>query len=214
MKISWDKFFTMCIFGLPGSGKTNLLRYLVFSGAKNKQFDHCLLFSATKDTDDYDFLDPKYKYDAYDESVIEKYMDICQKTNEKEIKTRGLIIFDDICGSQTFKSPLFKRLFSNYRHAGISVILCQQMIVELPLSIRSIIKYYFIYKYVNEADREKVYNSVGSLTKNKKEFYEIYEKYTNEKYKCLFYSSTDVYDNSSPYSGARAPMVKPFKLSF
>jgi hypothetical protein len=214
MKIDWEKFFTMVIYGLPGSGKTSLLRYLIYSGAQKKQFDHMLLFSGTKGTDDYDFLDDKFKYDSYDNNAIEKYIEICEKANEKGITTRGCLVFDDICGEQSFRSALFKRLFSNYRHYGISIIVIQQMPVELPLSLRSIIKYGIVYKYINEADREKIYNSFGSLIPSKKEFYAIYEKYTNEKYKALFYSSTDVYDNQSPYSGIRAPRVKPFKLKF
>jgi len=215
MNIDWKNFFTLVIYGLPGSGKTTCLRYLIYTAAINKEFDHCLLFSSTKGTKDYDFLDIKFKYDAVDTQVIDKYINLCQKQNEKRIKSRGLIIFDDICGEQTFKSNLFKKLFSNYRHYGISIIVCQQMPVELPLSIRSIIKYGCVYKYVNEDDREKIYRSFGSLSNNKKEFLSIYDKFTNEKYKALFYSGTDIYETSSAYSGIRAPSNIPnFKLNF
>lgn len=215
MDIDWKNFFTLVIYGLPGSGKTTLLRYLIYSAAVKKQINHCLLFSSTKGTNDYDFLDDKYKHDAFDTTVVEKYMDLCQKKNEKKIKTRGLLIFDDICGDITFKSCLFKRLFSNFRHYGISIIVCQQMPVEIPPSIRSIITYGCVYKYVNENDREKIYKCFGSLSGNEKTFLAIYDKYTNEKYKFLFFNQKDVYEAEKAYSGARAPgSIPPFKLSF
>ena len=136
MKLDWKKFFTLVIYGKPGMGKSHLLKYLIYTAGIKKEFDHCLLFSSTKGTTDYNFIDDKYKYDAFDNVVIEKYIEMCQKKNEKSIKTRGLLIFDDICGEQSFKSPLFKKLFSNSRHYGISIIVCQQMPVELPLAIR------------------------------------------------------------------------------
>jgi hypothetical protein len=215
MNLDWKKFFTLVVYGSPGSGKSHLLRYLIYSAAIKKEFDHCLLFSATKGTSDYDYLDNKYKHEAIDTSVIEKYINLCQKHNEKKIKTRGLLIFDDICGEQTFKSNLFKKLFSNYRHYGISVIVCQQMPVEIPLSIRSIIKYGCVYKYINEGDREKIYGCFGSMSPNKKAFYEIYDKYTDEKYKFMHFNQSDVFDSENCYSGARAPAKIPlFKLNF
>lgn len=215
MNLDWSKFFTLVIYGLPGSGKTQLLRYILYSAAANNEFDHCLLFSSTKGTQDYDFLDNKFKYDAFDTNVIEKYINICQSKNEKQIKTRGLLIFDDICGEQTFKSALFKKLFSNYRHYGVSVIVCQQMPVELPLSIRSIIKYACVYKYINEADREKIYKCFGSLAPNKNNFLDTYDKFTDEKYKALFFNQSDVFDCESAYSGIRAPPGRiEFKLKF
>jgi Poxvirus A32 protein len=214
MNVDWKNFFTMVIYGLPGSGKSSLLRYLIYSASCEKKFDHCLLFSGTKGGKDYDFLDAKYKYDAFDNNVIEKYIEICQKKNEKAIKTRGLLIFDDICGEQNFKSDLFKKLFSNYRHYGISVIVCQQMPVELPLSIRSIVKYGVIYKYVNESQKEKIYNCFGTLAKSRNDFNEIYDKYTDEKYKALFFNGSDVYNSTNAYTGIRAPLVPAFKINF
>lgn len=215
MNIDWKNFFTLVVYGMPGSGKTTCLRYLIYSGALKKEFDHCLLFSATKGGNDYSFLEDKFKYDGFDTDVIEKYINVCKKKNEKKIKTRGLLIFDDICGEQTFKSSLFKKLFSNYRHYGISIIVCQQMPVELPLSIRSIIKYAIVYKYINEDDKEKIYKCFGSLASDKKEFYRIYDGFTNEKYKFLFFNQSDVYDNENCYIGARVPKTPSnFKLKF
>ena len=214
MNLDWENYFTMVLYGRPGSGKTSCLRYILYTAAMKNEFDHCLLFSSTKGTNDYDFLEDKYKYDAFDTSTIEKYINICQKANEKKNKTRGLIIFDDICGEQTFKSALFKKLFSNYRHYGISIIVCQQMPVELPLSIRSIIRYACVYRYVNEDDREKIYRCFGSMASSKKEFLELYDEFTNEKYKALFFNQSDVYNSNNCYSGIRAPLVGDFKLKF
>lgn len=215
MKLDWKNFFSLLIFGCPGSGKTHLLRSIIYTASVKQEFDHCLLFSATKNSPDYDFLDESYKYDAFDINAIEKYINFCKMHNEKKIKTRGLLIFDDIAGDQTFRSPLFKSLFSNYRHYGLSIIVVNQMIVEVPLSLRSIIKYGCVYKYVNENDREKIYNCFGSLTNNKNEFYQLYDKYTKEQYMFLFFSQGNMYNSGDAYCGCRAPRKIPkFKLKF
>ena len=79
MNLDWKNFFTLVIYGLPGSGKTTLLRYLIYSAAIKNEFDHCLLFSSTKGTKDYDFLESKFKYDAMDTSAIEKYINMSKR---------------------------------------------------------------------------------------------------------------------------------------
>jgi len=215
MKLDWKKFFSMIIFGCPGSGKTHLLRSIIYTASVKQEFDHCLLFSSTKNSSDYTFLNDEYKYDAFDLEAIERYINFCKSHNEKKITTRGLLIFDDIAGEQSFKSALFKSLLSNYRHYGINIIIINQMIVEVPLSLRSIIKYGCVYKYVNENDREKIYNCFGSLTSNKSEFYQLYDKYTSEKYMFLFFSQCDMYDSNNAYCGMRAPKKIPkFILKF
>lgn len=208
MKLDWNKFFTMVIYGVPGSGKTQLLRSIIYSACQKGDFDNCLLFSSTKDSSDYDFLEPEYKFESYQNEVIDKYIQLMKKTNTTEIITRGLIIFDDCVGEQTFKSPLFQSLFSNYRHYGINIIVCMQMPVMIPLCIRSQIKYGCVYKYVNEDDREKIYRCFGGLCDSKNEFYKIYDKFTDEKYKFLFFNQTNIYDRENAYSGARAPAKK------
>lgn len=215
MKLDWKKFFSMIIFGCPGSGKTHLLKSIIYTASIKQEFDHCLLFSSTKNSPDYSFLKDEFKYDAFDLVAIENYINFCKSHNEKKITTRGLLIFDDIAGDQSLKSSLFKSLLSNYRHYGINIIIINQMIVEVPLSLRSIIKYGCVYKYVNENDREKIYTCFGSLTSNKHEFFQLYDKFTAEKFMFLFFSQCDMYDSGNAYCGMRAPKKIPkFLLKF
>lgn len=213
--LSWDKFFTMIIFGAPLSGKSYLLRSIIYTASKKKKFDHCLLFCDNKKSSDYDFISDEYKYDAFDVPSIENYIKFCKANNEKTIKTRGLLIFDDICGSLHFKSDLMKRLFSNYRHYGLSIIVCSQVIVDIPPHIRSIIKYGCVFKYVNKADIDKICVCFGSLAESNTDFIEKYEKFTNEKYKFLFFSQTNMYERDNCYCGIKEPKNIPkFQLEF
>lgn len=211
----WNKFFTMLIFGIPSSGKSHLLKSIIYNASKKSQFDHCILLCATKNSPDYTYIPDEYKYDAFDVQAIENYLNFCKKHNENKIKTRGLIIMDDICGDMHFKGDLMKKLFCNYRHYGLSIIVCSQVIIDIPPYLRSIIKYGCIYKYVNENDRDKIYNCFGSLAENKQKFLQLYDKYTDEQYKFLFYSQSNMYDRENCYCGVKAPKKIPnFKLDF
>lgn len=213
--LSWDSFFTMVIFGAPMSGKSHLLKSIIYTASKKNKFDHCLLFCDNKNKTDYNYLDDEYKFEAFDIHAIENYINFCKSHNEKKITTRGLLIFDDICGTLHFKGDLMKRLFSNYRHFGINIIVCSQVIVDIPPHIRSIIKYGCVFKYVNEVDIDKITVCFGSLADSKHDFINKYNKYTNEQYKFMFFSQSDMYNRENCYCGIKAPKRIPnFKLEF
>lgn len=215
MKISLKDFSIILIFGSQKSGKTTCMRALIYNEAKKKTFDHCLLFSATKDKSSYDFLDDEYKYEAYDLDALKKYVNMCRELNKREIVTKGLLILDDIVGELHFKNDFFSNLFSNHRHYGISIILISQSIITVPPQLRSLITYGCVYKYISEQDLEKIYACFGSLCKSKKDFFEIYNKYTDQKYKFFCFMKTDAFNAENAYCGYKAPLKIPnFKLTF
>lgn len=219
MNLDWKQFFTMIIYGAPGSGKTNLLKYIVYSGAIKNEFDHCILLSANKGTKQYDFIDKKYKFEGYNLEIVKSYIEFQKKKNERGIKSRSLIIFDDVMGEQNFRGDhgFWKSLFSNYRHWGINVVISMQTPIGISSEIRGLIKYACVYRYVNENDLENIFRSFGSLAENKKAFYEIYKKHTDEQYKFLFFNKTTMYDIANAYVGCRAPkpsQIPPFILKF
>ena len=219
LNLSWDKFFVMVIYGTPGSGKTSLLKYIMYEASNNKRFDHCLLISSSKNDPDYKFISKKYKFDSYNRDAVENYIHFLRDHNQKNIKTRGLLIFDDVVGQDagSFKTNFYKDLFTCHRHIGLSIIICMQVPVEIPAYLRSMIKYACIYKYISKGDKEKIFTAFGSLAENEKEFNKIYEHHTNEPYKFLFYNRTDMYDTDKAYKGCRAPNPKDipkFKIKF
>ncbi len=207
MEIDYDNFFTMIIYGAPDSGKSNLIRFLVYNGAIKCKFDHAILFSSSKDDKDYSYIDKKYRFDGYDHNTLKKYIDMQREYNKNGIKSKGLIILDDVMGSENFNkdNSIWLDIFSNYRHIGVNVICSLQAPIAMPSKIRSIIKYACIYKYVNENDRKNIYGNFGSLCKDDTTFYELYDKHTNERFKFLFYNRSNIYESSKAYCGARAP---------
>ena len=213
MKITLKDFSIILIFGAQKSGKTSCLRALIYNEAKKKNFDHCLLFSATKDKPEYDFLDDKYKYEACDLEALKRYVNLCRELNKREIVTRGLIILDDIVGELHFKNDFFTNLFSMHRHYGISIILISQTIIDIPPKLRSLVTFGCVYKFISEQDLDKIHACFGSLCKTKKEFLELYNKFTDDKYKFFCFTKTDAYNAENAYCGYKAPLIrKQFKL--
>jgi hypothetical protein len=219
MEIDYDKFFTMLVFGAPDSGKSTLIRHLVHKGAIQNKFDHVILFSASKDDKDYSYLDSKYRFLGCNHEILKKYIAMQRKLNAKKIVSRGLIICDDVLGSENFNkdNSIWLDIFANYRHIGISLICALQAPVSLPTTMRAMIRYGCVYKYIDERSRDHIFNNFGSLCKNKDAFLEIYDKFTDEEYKFLFFNRKKIFDASNVYCGARAPApekIPKFKLEF
>lgn len=214
MKLTLKDFSTMIIFGIPKSGKSNLIKNIVYNAAKSKYIDHCVLFSATKDKEDYDYIDDKYKYSALNMEVLQKYVEICKENNKREIVFKSLIILDDVLGEMSLNNDFFINLFSTYRHYGINVIIASQAIIGIPPRIRSMVSYGCVFKYINMDDLDKIYTCFGSLCKNKKDFIEMYNKYTNEPYKFFCFFQTGMFSSENAYCGLRAKNLsnKKFKI--
>lgn len=215
MKITLKDFAIILIYGAQKSGKTSCLRALVYKEAKNNNFDHCLLFSATKDKPEYDFLDDKYKYDSTDIDALKRYVNFCKELNKREIITKGLLILDDIIGTSEmhFRNDFFTNLFAMHRHYGLNIILISQTIIDIPPKLRSLVSFGCVYKFISESDIDKIHACFGSLCKTKKEFIDLYNKYTDQKYKFFCFMKTDAFNIESAYCGYKAPLIKKsFKL--
>ena len=119
----------------PKAGKTNLLKYILFSLFKNKQIQYGLTFCSSSFTRCYDFLPKAYIYNTYDEQAIVNLMNIQIKQiqdNKDSIK-EAFIIFDDMIGEIDFhNNKLFKKLISSYRHYHITIFFSIQYFYAVP----------------------------------------------------------------------------------
>ena len=105
------------IFGAPGSGKSHLIKYLVYERFKRKTFKRIYVFAATAFTHEYDWVEEDYIISSNFDKAVDYILDL-QKDN-----VPCLVIFDDITGSINWNHMRYNKLFTEYRKRNMSIIL-------------------------------------------------------------------------------------------
>ena len=135
-----EKNSIIFIAGSPGAGKSHLIKFLVYTYAK--QFNYIYSICPTKYDGDYDYLPDKFVLDIYNEEFIEKLIDIQQSNNKKRV----LLILDDILGSINFDKPLWQKITTRYRHLNISIIIATQYCKKIPILFRQCVSFAIIFR--------------------------------------------------------------------
>lgn len=191
--------FVIYMSACRGSGKTHLLLNLLISNDfYNDVFDKIFFICPSF------FQDPKYSVlDLPSSQIMEEY-------NEKKIETiiknkhpddQYLLVFDDCITQGKFKSntndQILNTISCNGRHLGVSMIIASQKTSGSSSFIRSQADGIYIWKprSLNEVEAIYMDNSIGALSK--REFIELLDFATAEKYSHLFinYQSNTVYKN-------------------
>lgn len=182
-----------------GSGKTHLLlNLLILDEFYNDIFDKVYFVCPSF------FQDPKYSVLELPASQVMTEFD--EKKIEKIIKNKNpndeiLFIFDDCITQGNFKKntndQILNTIAVNGRHMGVSMIIASQKTSGSSSFIRSQADGVYIWKPRSRNEIEAIYedNSIGTLSK--KEFVQLLDYCTNEKYSHLFinYQNGNVYKN-------------------
>jgi len=143
--------FRYCLIGSSGSGKTSLIKNILFNKAWGycKYFDEIYCFIGSEDDRrEFDLLSKAYRMDdkilissVFDENEVRKlYDDIEQDNNKGKGLNRVLMIFDDMICENLCKrdggSGMINRIFIKGRHANISCVISSQKYHLLPNNIR------------------------------------------------------------------------------
>ena len=132
---------TIMLLGMRGSGKSNMLKYLV--GLSKDEFKTIFLISPTEQINKFyaGLIKPENIFSNYDEVWTEALMKKMTETNTDKSSNEAshiLLILDDCIADVNFnKSKFLKALFVRGRHLSISIIVTSQYINALPPIIRS-----------------------------------------------------------------------------
>lgn len=196
------------IHGLKGSGKTHLLKFLLFRESQAERIDYVILFSPT--SYQYKMIPEKYKKE-FSEQYLEKLM----KKHESNKKLKGLLVFDDCLGSVNFASKGFSSFMFKHRHFRISVIILAQQILNVSKSYLMNADFIFLFRFNNRDNAEEIYRCYFSeCFEGFREFKEYWYKQFDQPYKFVFVSMNQ-YDLSKRYKTMRCPKKIPkYKLSY
>ena len=215
MNLDFDKHFILNIFGMCLSGKSQCLKYILYYYAKKNKFDHLLLFTNTSFNNQYDYIPEQFIHKAYDEDIIQNYMELQKGFILNGQNSRGIIIFDDCMGISHFLSPVFKTLSSQFRQFNLSIIICSQSVTSIPLDVRNLAQYAIIFRFEAERVIKSCYESFGVLCNNWQDFKELLLNATNAKHRYLFYDKMkSIEGRNVAYKSLKCPLVGKFKFEF
>lgn len=140
--------------GKCGSGKSNLIKYLLYDNYKKKKFDYIIVITETPE--DYNYIDRRF---VHQPDLNTKKT----KPDERDINLKRILynhityfkdkhmmlVFDDVLGSQSFESPLILSLVTRFRHfygSQISIMISTQYINCIPPKVREMAFYVFLFK--------------------------------------------------------------------
>jgi len=132
-------------------------------------------------------------YDDYEDSVFQDLMReqdnmikfLKDHDQPKYLADRILVIFDDLVGSDLFKSKFFKGFNTRHRHYSASAIMVTQSYKEIQKTIRTQWSGLLAYEIGNEQEVFVIYEEY-SMGLNFKQWLEVYRHCTEADYSFMF----------------------------
>lgn len=157
----------ICIIGKPGSGKSVLIRDIVYS--KRNIIPIGMVISGSEDSNNfYERFFPKlFINEKYEKEAVKKFI-MRQKVAKKHFKEPltpwSLLILDDCMDDvKIFNDPMMIGLFKNSRHWDMLSIFACQYVFDFKPVIRSNIDGVFIFREPNKVNREKIWKNFASI---------------------------------------------------
>jgi len=185
--------FSMAICSKRNSGKSFLVRNLVYELAKAKKINQVIVMSNTSGlalNKDYDYM-PKKLLTTYKEATITKLLEVQAKDVKAGRIREVLLIMDDVIGETKDKSAegsrMIRSLYANSRHYHISVILLSQIANRVLTPAIKENSDYLFFSRINRRGLESIWESICNI--DKKSFIAFAEK-NNKDYSFILYDNT------------------------
>ena len=203
----------VCLYGRRGSGKSTMLRHLLWS---KRHIPHGLVCSATeRATGDLQRHVPSaYIRTEYDDEITRAVMKyqrkLCERNGGKEHTPPAFLVYDDTMFDRRFPaSPETRRLFMNGRHYNIFTMITSQYAMDLPPAMRANIDFVIMFNEPTKQNRIKLYNNFGGIFPSFEHFERVFLAAT-KNYHCLVISNvSQSHDVDSVVFHYRAPPHMP-----
>ena len=189
-----DTAFTKYIVGRPGSGKSLYLESMIKHNynIKSKQtcWDRIFYMCPETSQGSYEdsFVEDMDDDDVYDTLTYNTLLEVYEKAQEisgegtKKKPRFSLLILDDLATELKDKAVarLLLLMLRNYRHIGLSIIICSQNYMALHNQHRQIIRQLVQFDTGSILEQEKLYEEWLSHIP-KREFYDVFWPFMFDK---------------------------------
>jgi hypothetical protein len=181
MHISDQGGSKIVVIGKPGSGKSWLIKYLLYK--KKHIIPVGMVCSGSEDSNKfYNSIFPStFIYNQVDENAVTNFKRR-QRIAIRYLKNPWSVLIIDDCmdDPHLFKTRLFGDLFKNGRHWKSMFILAMQYCMDIPPALRICIDGSFIFREPNLQFRKKIYENYASIIPDFKTFCDILDQITDD----------------------------------
>jgi hypothetical protein len=170
------------------SGKTHLLKWMIYKIAMAGKFDYGMVVSGTAETGEWNIVPGRQIFSTWGEGkpVIEKLIASQKKfLAEKSKLPNVFIVLDDIIGVIPTNDNLMSRLATSARHWKITLFVCIQSAKKIPPIFRINAEYIFVFRQIDNTQVGTIYDEFGGLFGSKEEFSNYLKEYV-KNYTALF----------------------------
>ena len=179
---------TYTLLSCRKSGKSFMIRNLIYLLLKQKKIDLIYLFSYTADVDQaYEFLDKSY---IFDPSIMDKTIDLIFQMQKAHPTRKVCIICDDFDLEKSHDS--LNSLYTRGRHYNITTILSAQITTKgISSSIRNNTIYLFVRKLNARTIKDYVFQMLLNTEFDDPKTFYNFIKNNVEDYKFVLYLNDD-----------------------
>lgn len=189
------------VVGQPETGKSNLIKYLVYEFMLHQSIDLVFVFTKTDYDHDYDFIDSRRIYISFNIEALKniiRFLENYKRKYDKYVNT--ILIFDDCIDTES-KNPIFKDLVYNHRHMSVTIFYAVQYLAgNLEKKFRSAVRNAYIFKDPGDA-LDNNYNAFLKFIPNK--------EYVDINFKLPKYSFIHISTKDSKYDVCKVESVVP-----
>lgn len=178
--------------GAPESGKSYLIRRIMYQYAKEKFFGFGKIYSGTGEiNDDYDYL--KSHIETWDEEKAKKYVqeiyDMAKKKGNKNIP-HNFLVLDDLLGKMKPYSTFLQWVESVHRQLRMSIFITSQCLTRnISTLLRSICNKAFLFPPEDRLSHKCMWEAFGTLYFPKlQSFQQLLKRVGDMKYRCLIFT--------------------------
>jgi hypothetical protein len=169
------------VIGKPGSGKSFLLRDLIYS--KRHIFPVAEVISGTEDSNKFfqSIFPPSVIHDKLDTITVQNFIKRQKIAKEHLEWPWALLICDDCMDDPTlFRQQVFLNLFKNGRHWKLLFILGMQYAMDILPGLRICVDGAFVFRETNPANRKKLYENYCGVFGDYKLFCQVMDELTDD----------------------------------
>lgn len=188
------------ICGSQGSGKSNLLKYIIKSNRDTLKYGIAFSHTAFRDGN-LEYIPKKYIHNQYNPEIMRNLMSIQSKLDDDN-RHPAFVILDDCVIDSWVNCKFFSQMITQVRHYNLFVVITTQYVNKIPAFIRENAMQICMFSADIKRSIDALYESFGQ----KFETVDKFKKYLLENtkdYNFILYNRKDM-----TYSKMKAPIVK------
>lgn len=158
------------------SGKTHLIKYILYNLIQEQRFDYGLVISPTAATGAWNIVPPEYIHEKWSDDLIQRLINKQRQFTREGKNVNCFLVLDDVLGSVNLKSDLFTQLATYGRQFNITIFLIVQKFTHaVPVVVRENSEYVLLLRQPNAAVLKNMYEEFGNdYSPNIKDWFELF----------------------------------------